>query len=153
MTFEPQLYGDPRWLRAPAWLFPVEEYERRLQNVTLAMKECGLDALIAYGIQLTLPGHVAWMVGSEPRMCLTKTAMAVVVPSSDRPLRVVGRPELGGLWIDDVDVSYGYDLASLIKGVLPHSVRTVGIAGWEVFPLSVYVQLEESYPTRGIPAS
>ncbi len=126
--------------------FPVEEYERRLQNVTLAMKECGLDALIAYGIQLTLPGHVAWMVGSEPRMGLTKTAMAVVVPSSDRPLRVVGRPELGGLWIDDVDVSYGYDLASLIKGVLPHSVRTVGIAGWEVFPLSVYIQLEESYP-------
>src|SRR5438270_295652 len=38
----------------------------------------GLDALIAFGIQFTLPGHVTWLAGSEPRLGLTKAAMAGV---------------------------------------------------------------------------
>src|ERR1051326_2658054 len=70
---------------APRLAFEIDEYQQRLARVLEAMDGRGLEALIAYGIQFTLPGHVTWLAGGEPRLGLTKAAMAVVLPRSARP--------------------------------------------------------------------
>ena len=38
--------------------FSIAEYEGRVARVCEAMEARGLDALVCFGIQFTLPGHV-----------------------------------------------------------------------------------------------
>lgn len=124
--------------------FPVSEYRDRLDRVCRAMDARGLDALICFGIQFTLPGHVTWIAGSEPRLGLTKAAMAVVLPGQDSQLIVVGRAEPDEVWVEDV--RFGFDFVPLLVEALPPNVRRVGIAGWELFPARVYAALVDAYP-------
>jgi Xaa-Pro aminopeptidase len=116
------------------------------------MEGRGLDALICFGIQFTLPGHVTWIAGSEPRLGLTKAAMAVVLPGQPSPLIVVGRAEPDEVWVSDV--RFGFDFVALLLEAIPARVRRVGIAGWELFPARVYAALVDAYPhTAFEPAS
>jgi len=134
--------------------FSIDEYLQRLEHVLEAMDNRGLDGLIAYGIQFTLPGHVTWLAGGEPRLGLTKAAMAVVLPGATRPLQVVGRPEPDEVWLEPEAVHYGFVFVPLLREVLPCGLKRVGIAGWEAFPTSVYVGLRECLPdTEFEPAS
>jgi Xaa-Pro aminopeptidase len=124
--------------------FSIGEYRDRLDRVCRAMDDRGLDGLICFGIQFTLPGHVTWIAGSEPRLGLTKAAMAVVLPGRPSPLIVVGRAEPNEVWVDDV--RFGFDFVPLLTEALPAGIGRVGIAGWELFPARVYAALVEAYP-------
>jgi Xaa-Pro aminopeptidase len=132
--------------------FPIAEYRHRLEMVCAAMESRGLDALICFGIQFTLPGHVTWIAGSEPRLGLTKAAMAVVLPGSPQPLIVLGRAEPNEIWVDEC--RFGFDFVPLLQDAIPSDVRRVGIAGWELFPARVYAALLAAYPRASFqPAS
>ena len=134
--------------------FPVAEYEGRLRRVCAALDERGLDALIAFGIQLSLPGHVTWLAGSEPRLGLTVSSMAVVLPKDPKPLRVLilGWMDPNPIWVEEV--YHGFDYLTLLRETLPQGLKRIGIAGLEMFPTNVYLGLVEAHPnTRFEPAS
>ena len=124
--------------------FSIAEYEGRVARVCEAMEARGLDALVCFGIQFTLPGHVTWIAGSEPRLGLTKAAMAVVLPRRPQPLIVVGRAEPDEIWVDDF--RFGFDFVPLLQSAIPQDARRVGIAGWELFPARVYAALVDYFP-------
>jgi Xaa-Pro aminopeptidase len=131
--------------------FSVAEYKGRLARVCEAMDARGLDVLVCFGIQFTLPGHVTWIAGSEPRLGLTKAAMAVVLRGRSE-LIVLGRAEPDEIWVDDF--RFGFDFVPLLQGAIPSDARRAGIAGWELFPARVYAALVESYPRAAFePAS
>lgn len=132
--------------------FPVSEYRQRLERVCEALDRRGLDGLICFGIQFTLPGHVTWIAGAEPRLGLTKAAMALVLPRARDRLIVLGRADPDEVWVDDV--RFGFDFVPLLRGALPQDLRRVGIAGWELFPARVYAALVEAFPKTSFePAS
>jgi Xaa-Pro aminopeptidase len=134
--------------------FAISEYEDRLRRVCAALDERGLDALIAFAIQLSLPGHVTWLAGSEPRLGLTVSSMAVVVPKDPRPLRVLilGWIDPNPIWVDEVH--HGFDFLPMLRETLPSGLRRIGIAGLEMFPTNVYLGLVQAHPqTQFEPAS
>src|SRR5689334_16183369 len=131
--------GEGRSPQANGLPFTVAEYESRLRRVCSALDERGLDALIAFGIQLSLPGHVTWLAGSEPRLGLTVSSMAVVVPKDPNPLRVLilGWMDPNPIWVDEV--YHGFDYLTLLRETLPQGLKGFSIVVFEIIQTCVYL--------------
>jgi Xaa-Pro dipeptidase len=78
--------------------------------------------------------------------------MAVVRPSEQGRLVVVGRAEPEHVWVEDVRP--GHDVVPLLLEALPAGAKRVGVAGWESFPTAVYARLAAALPLTAFePAS
>ena len=131
--------------------FSRVEYQRRMQQVEVALEQAGFDALIAYSVK-NQPGPVAYLGGYEPNLGLHDVAFFAVVPN--------GHPRYALLtnafwdnpqqlsWPDDIIITsdYGHWLSEL----LPGSVRRIGVAGYRFFPTPVYTALQAAFPAASI---
>ncbi|MSS73463.1 MAG: aminopeptidase P family protein [Candidatus Latescibacteria bacterium] len=132
-------------------IFPPEEFLRRAQQVEFAMERAGIDALIAYSVK-NQPGPVAYLSGYEPCLGLHDVAFFGVVPGR-RPSRTLltnafwDRPQERA-WADEVLITG--DFGAKLIGLLPGSVRRIGIAGYRFFPAPVYAALRSAFPEARI---
>lgn len=131
--------------------FPREEFLRRAQQVTSALKGAGFDALIAYSVK-NQPGPVAYLGGYEPCLGLHDVAFFTVVPGNPPSCALLtnafwDHPQ-ARTWTDKVLITGDFG-ARLIE-LLPDSVRRIGIAGYRFFPAPVYAALRSAFPAARI---
>jgi Xaa-Pro aminopeptidase len=128
-------------------VFSRQEYVARIARAEAAMREAGLDALIAYSVGNN-PGAVGYLGGYEPRMGMGDVAYFVVLPGA-RPSYVLlangfwDRPE-EITWTADTLITsdFGNRLAELVGSAM----NRVGIAGYAFFPAPVLQILQAAHP-------
>ena len=127
--------------------FSRQEYLRRAQLAEEALKEAGLDALIAYSVK-NQPGPVAYLGGYEPGLGLHDVAFFVVAPGSPAVHALLTNafwdyPQKR-TWVDQVIVTS--DFGTALAECLPAGAHRIGIAGFRFFPTPVYQALQTAFP-------
>ncbi len=127
--------------------FSESEYARRIEKVQAAMREQGLDALIAYSVKND-PGSVVYLSGFESSLGLHDVAYFVIAPGSQPAYALLTNAfwdhPAERTWVDDVIITtrFGERLADL----LPRAARRIGIAGYNFFPAVTYLALQAALP-------
>ena len=130
---------------------PQQEYLRRIEQVETAMDRAGFDALIAYSVKND-PGSVVYLSGYEPSLGLHDVAFFVLVPHGSPRCALLTNAFWDNpkerTWVPEVLITS--DFGRQFADLLPGSVRRIGIAGFNFFPMPVYTALRAALPATGI---
>lgn len=127
--------------------FSKQEFARRVRKTEAAMAAHGLDALIAFSSK-NEPGSVVYLTGFESSLGLHDLSFFVIAPGSTPNYTLMtnsfwDHPK-ERTWVDDVIITTRF--GSEIAERLPRSARRVGIAGYSLFPMTVYLDIHKALP-------
>ncbi len=130
------------------------EFETRLARTREQMKKQGIDVLFVYSDEYH-PGYSFYYTGFRTINCIEESAHALFIPLEGEIQAFLGNLNRFAAkrfsWIKNVNNIYEME-ALLPKYVseLPYEVKTVGVVGEELFPISLYREMEKAFVKDGI---
>ncbi|GGG03137.1 M24 family metallopeptidase [Paenibacillus abyssi] len=130
------------------------EFDRRVSRTREKMKEAGLDALFVYSDEYH-PGYSMYYTNFRTINCIEESAHALLIPLEGEIQAFLGNLNRFAAkrfsWVKNVHNIYEMKalLPKLISNI-PHEVKTVGVVGEELFPISLYREMERALAGEGI---
>lgn len=130
------------------------EFEKRVVKIRESMKRKGIDALFVYSDEYH-PGYSIYYTNFRTINCIEESAHALLIPLEGEIQAFLGNLNRFAAkrfsWVKNVHNIYEMRsvLPQLIQD-LPYSVKTVGVVGEELFPISLYREMEKGLLSAGI---
>ncbi|MEM5008702.1 Xaa-Pro peptidase family protein [Priestia megaterium] len=130
------------------------EFETRLASTRAKMKEAGIDVLFVYSDEYH-PGYSFYYTNFRTINCIEESAHALFIPLEGEIQAFLGNLNRFAAkrfsWIKNVNNIY--DMKNLLPkyvNELSYQVKTVGVVGEELFPISLYREMENAFVGEGI---
>src|SRR5271155_4382999 len=115
-------------------LFTTAEFQSRLARLRSVLEAANCEAFVAFANKV-LPGHVRYYSGYETRHGVHDCSYLYYCPSQGRCVLLTNaswdEPQTR-TWLDEVVITG--DFGNTIADLLPRTVDSIGIAGWNSFP-------------------
>jgi Xaa-Pro aminopeptidase len=115
------------------------------------MGQQGVEALLAFANKV-MPGHVRYLSGYETRHGIHDWCFLILLPNYHSTLltNVTWENHKEMTWVPDIVIAGLDKVGHVIADLLPHDVKTIGIAGYSYLPTPVYRTLTSRFPSARI---
>ncbi len=130
------------------------EFERRLTRTREQMRKAGIDVLFVYSDEYH-PGYSFYYTNFRTINCIEESAHALLIPLEGEIQAFLGNLNRFAAkrfsWIKNVNNIY--DMRELLPkylNELSYQVKKVGVVGEELFPISLYREMENAFVSENI---